>query len=342
MKKKARFGVIGTGGWGELHIRVMKDHPFAEVVGVCDVNEQRAKEIAEKHDIPFWTSQFQELLESANVDSVSIVTPDFAHTEPTVASLQAGKNVLMEKPMAFTLEECEKIINAANETGAIFMLDFHNRWSPPFVKAKQAIVDGELGEVQMISYRLNDTIFVPTKMLSWAGKSTVMWFIGSHCLDTIFWLVDSPLKKVFAISSSRILQDMGITTPDFYQAILEFDSGAYVMLENGWILPESAPTLIDLKCSIVGAHGAVYIDGSHHRMLQKYTREEAALPDTFVLPTIHGKPTGFATESIRHFIDCVVDGKEPMVGAQEGLAVTKAIVAIEQSAKTGEPVSVNL
>lgn len=336
--KKARFGIIGVGGWGEFHVRVLQDHPFAEVVGVCDANAERASCVADKYGIAFATADFRELLAREDIESVNIITPDFAHLEPTLAALEAGKNVLVEKPMATTLEECVQIADLASKSKGKFMVDFHNRWSPPFYKAKEAIDKGELGTVQMISYRLNDTIFVPTKMLSWSGKSTVMWFIGSHSLDTLFWLLGKPLRRVYSVARSEVLSKRGITTPDYYCCILEFEGGGTAMLENGWILSENAPSLIDLKCAIVGSEGTIYIDGSHHRMLQKYTATEAAYPDTFVLPTVYGKPGGFAAESIRHFADCVVQDKQPMVGAKEGLAVTKAILAIEESVRSGQPV----
>jgi len=335
---KSRFAVIGVGGWGEFHVRVFMDHLQAEVTAVCDVNAERAEAVARKYGIPFSTNDYREVLSRDDVDSVSITTPDFAHFEPAIAALEAGKNVLLEKPMATAVEECERIAELASRSKGKFMVDFHSHWNPALYKAKDAIDKGEIGTVQMISYRLNDTIFVPTKMLSWAGKSTVMWFIGSHSLDTLFWLFGKPLRRVYAIARSEVLVKMGITTPDYYSCILEFEGGGTAMLENGWILSESTPNLIDVKCEIVGSEGTLYFDGSHHRMLQKYTRTEATYPDVFVLPTVYGKPGGFAAASIQHFVECAAEGKEPMIGAQEGLVVTKAIIAIEESVRTGQPV----
>lgn len=337
--EKTRFAVIGVGTWGEFHIRVLQAHPYAEVVAVCDSNLERAEKVAEQYGIKFATDDYREVIARDDVQSVSITTPDFAHVEPAIMALEQGKNVLLEKPMATTVEECERIKAAAESSKGKFMVDFHNRWSPPFYKAKEAIDTGELGELQMLSYRLNDSIFVPTKMLSWAGKSTVMWFIGSHSLDTLFWLLGEPLESVYACASRRVLKSMGIDTPDYYQMILNFRGGVAVMLENGWILPESTPSIIDLKCEIVGSEGVVYIDGSHHRMLQMYTADSAKYPDTFVLPTVYGDPGGFAAASIKHFVNCIVQDKTPMVGAEEGLEVTKAIIAIEESVLTGQPVS---
>jgi predicted dehydrogenase len=109
-------------------------------------------------------------------------------------------------------------------------------------------------------------------------------------------------------------------------------------LENCWVLPESAPNLIDLKCEIVGSLGTVYVDGSHHRILQRYTQDEASYPDVFVCPIVYEKPMGFAAESIRYFADCITSGQVPMVGAEDGLKATRVLCAIQQSVREGQPI----
>ena len=91
---------------------------------------------------------------------------------------------------------------------------------------------------------------------------------------------------------------------------------------------------------LIGDKGHLMADLSGHRMLQKYTKEEATYPDVIGAPMVHGRPVGFAVESIRHFVDCVVNDKPPLIGGADGLAATKVVAAIEQSAKTGKPVEV--
>jgi predicted dehydrogenase len=274
------------------------------------------------------------------VQAVSIATPDFAHGDPAIAAAKAGKHLLVEKPLATTVEECEAIIAAAKASGVKLMTDFHNRWSPPFYKAWKALREGEIGQVSHVYFRLSDTIYVPTKMLHWARQSTVAWFIGSHALDTVCWLLHELPRRVYAVSQSRVLKAKGVDTPDLYSSVLEFPSGATAVIENDWILPETAPNIIDLKCQIVGDQGAIYVDGSHHRMMEKYTQEEGAFPDTFIFPKVQDRQVGFAVESIRHWIECLIKDTRPAVGGEEGLRVTKLILAIEESASTREPVAI--
>jgi len=337
---RRRFGVIGIGTWGATHVKAYLDHPQVELVAISDLNEAKLEEVAAENGIDRAFTDYRELLAIKEIDAVSIVTPDFAHTEIALAALDAGKHVLLEKPMATTVEDCVKIREAAEKSGKKFMIDFHNRWNPPFVKAKKSIEEGELGKLQYVYYRLSDTIFVPTKMLSWAGKSTVNWFLASHCLDTLMWLYDDEVETVYSVSRSEVLKPMGIDTPDFFVSILQFKNGGVANLENGWILPNSAPNIIDFKVEILGSDGVLYVDGSHHRILQKYTKDAGSYPDVIVCPEVYGRPMGFAVESIRDFIDCVLSDRQPIAGAREGEKVTKAIVAIEESARTGGVVKV--
>ena len=338
--KKIGFGLIGTGLWGEMHAKLYASSADVELKAVCDLQEDRAKSIAEKHGAKGYYTDYRELLAREDISAVSIVTPDFAHTEIAVAAAKAGKHILIEKPLATSVEDCEKILAAVAAAGDIkFMVDFHNRWNPPFVSAKNAIEGGKLGKPMLIYMRLSDTIFVPTGMLSWASRSEVVWFIGSHAVDLTRWLFNDEVRKVYAVSRSEVLKEKGIDTPDFYEAILEFENGGVATVENCWILPDSLPTIIDFKSQVIGSEGAIYIDCSTHRVIRQYTREDASYPDVLGNPTVYDRHIGFTIESIRHFVDCVVNDREPMVTGEDGLEATRIVSAIRESSRTGEPVN---
>jgi len=189
----------------------------------------------------------------------------------------------------------------------------------------------------MIYYRLSDTIFVPTQMLSWAGRSSVNWFLGSHCLDTMRWLLRDEVVRVYTVSRSHVLRGMGINTADFYLSTVEFAGGAQALLENCWIMPESSPSLVDFKLEVVGEREAFHFDGSPHRLVH-LTDDGPKCPDTFISPRVHGRSVGFAVESIRYFADCVLAGETPTAGFDDGRKVTEIILGMERSVRTGEPV----
>jgi predicted dehydrogenase len=269
-----------------------------------------------------------------------VVTPDFAHDEVLLAAAKAGKHILAEKPLAMTVESCERIVAAAEESGISLMVDFHARWSPPLYKAWEAIREGEIGAPQHVYYRLNDRIFVPTEMLPWAGKTTVLWFVGSHAIDTVRWLVGDEVTRVYSVARRNILQGRGIETPDYYLSTLEFRNGATAVIENSWILPNTMPNIVDVKCEIVGEKGALYVDQSHNRAMEKYTEDFGSYPDVFVMPSVYGTQCGFAADSIRYFVECIREGRTPMITGKDGLIVTKIICAIEESIRTCQPVDV--
>jgi predicted dehydrogenase len=336
---KIGFAVIGAGLWGEIHARVFSAIEGACLVGIYDSLPDRARLLADSLGTASY-SNFEDLLADERVHAVSIATPDFAHSEVALCAIRAGKHVLVEKPMATKNKECEEMLQAAEDQGVKLMVDFHTRWSPPFVKAWQSIRNGDIGEPQHMYLRLNDRIEVPTKMLSWSSRSTVGWFIGTHSVDTVRWLIGDEVQRVFAVSRSRVLRSMGIDTPDFFQMVLEFKNGATAVVENSWILPNSTPNIVDLKCEIIGSKGSVYIDGSHHRMVEKYTEAEGSFPDVTVMPKIYGKQMGYAAESIRDFADCVIHDRQLKATGRDGLEVTKVLVAMEESVKTGLPVDI--
>jgi predicted dehydrogenase len=337
--KPVRMGVIGLGLWGQAHARIISSHPFAELVAVCDLEESRASAVGESYRVPYFTD-FRALLADKTINAVSIVTPDFAHTEFAIAAAEAGKHVLVEKPLATKTKECEQIIGAMEKNKVRIMVDFHNRWNPPFAHAKESIEAGQLGDIVSAYFRLTDVISVPTSMLSWSAKSSILWFLGSHTVDTLRWLLKDEVKRVFAVSRSGILKARGIDVADIYQAILEFRKGTIASIENNWIVPNTQPFVNDFKFNILGSKGMISVDMSNNQAYERFLEDRADHPDIFVKPVIHGKPMGFAHESIRSFIDCIASEEPFVVDAYDGLEVTRVLEAIMRSAETKEPVLV--
>ena len=334
------FGVIGTGVWGETHLKTYSTHPGADLVCICDLNEELVAERAEQYGAGCWTTDYEELLGRDDVDAVSVVTPDFLHREVAIAAAEAGKHVLLEKPMATTVEDCQAMIDAAEANDVTLMVDFHNRWNPAMWGIKKRLVSGEMGEPQMLSLRLNDTIYVPTEMLSWAGDSTVVWFIGSHSVDLARWFFDDEITRVYSVARSRVLSERGINTPDFFHTICEFEGGGVAHVENCWIMSDEMPSVADFKVEMIGSEGTALAEVTSHGMLKAFTPEGMSYPDMAVVTDVHGKPNGFGVQSIRHFADCVIEEKEPLLSPMDGLENTRVLVAIHESAESGRPVDI--
>lgn len=335
------FGLIGAGiVGGAWHAHVYHHMPQVELVAICDLNEARARKVADRYGVAHVYTDYRDLLARADIAAVSIATPDFAHREIAIAAAQAGKHILVEKPIATTEADAFAIVQAAEKAGVKLMVDFHNRVNPAFVSARQSVQAGELGELKYIYARLSNTTFVPTQMLPWAAQSSALWFLASHMLDMACWLLGETPARVYAVSRSGVLKSLGIDTQDFHIAIVEFEGGAVLTLENAWILPETEPNVFNLKMELLGSQGALYINTSDNRTVEKYTRTAASLPDTlgFTLDADSARLSGFVLESIARFVDAVVDDKPVLATGQEAALVTRVLCAIEASARAGQPV----
>jgi predicted dehydrogenase len=177
-------------------------------------------------------------------------------------------------------------------------------------------------------------------MLSWSASSSILWFLGSHSLDTLSWLFGSRLCRVYAVSSRGVLDKLGVNTVDCYLSILEFENGCIAQMENGWICPNANPCLNDIKCTILGDKGMISIDTSHHNMIQKFTDNAVTVPDVLVRNTVHDRVKGFAYESIRSFVDKLASGEDFIVSLDDAAAVSLGILAIMESAERRMPVEV--
>ena len=338
--KKIGFGIVGAGLWGRAHAEVYSTHPMAALAAVCDTDEEKARALASQYAAPAVYRDFEQLVADPEVDAVAVVTPDFAHCAPILAAARARKDVLVEKPLATTAEELDTIAEAVTRTRIRCMVDFHNRWSPPIVVARQSIAADELGRLVSAYVRLNDTIFVPTRMLSWAARSSILWFLGSHTVDTLRFLSGDEVERVYAVARSGVLAARGIEAPDIYQAILEFRSGMIATTENNWIVPETNPSVNDFKLNILGSKGMISMDLMHNSLIERYLDGAADRPDILVGPMIHGRHTGFAYESIRSFVDSLVSGKPVLSSLEDGMRVSRVVLAMLQSAEKREPVKV--
>lgn len=339
--KRTRFGIIGAGLWGKIHAGVYSTHHKAELVAVCDLNAERAKEMARDFGASRVYSDYQELTTDPEVDAVAIVTPDFAHCDPIVAAARAGKHIIVEKPLATTQEDCARIAEAVNTAGVSLMVDFHCRWCPPIAVARSDIEKGTLGKLISGYLRLNDTLNVPTQMLSWASRSSILWFLGSHTVDTLRYLFADEVVRVYSLSRSEVLKEKGVNVPDIYQAVLEFQSGVIATIENNWIVPNSNPCFNDFKINVLGSKGMVNMDLSHNQMIERFLETSSDHPDILDGPLVQGKHVGLAYESIRDFVESVTDGDPVKVTLEDGIKVTQVLLAIMKSAETRQPVNVN-
>lgn len=342
--KNLKIALVGAGTWGEQHASIYSEYRQVEIGAICDTNGERAMKLAAKHGIPHHAvfTDYNEMLEKGDFEAVAIVTPDFLHRDIAIACANAGKHILIEKPLATREKDVFEIYEAVRNNNVRVMVDFHNRWNPPFALMKSDIESSRYGEPYSAYIRLNDIRWVATDLLSWAAQSSILWFLGSHSLDTLRWLFNDEVKRVYAVARSGILKKEGIDTVDIYQTILEFRNGGIATMENGWITPNSNPNVNDFKCTVTCTDGMFSLDLSNHNMIQRFGPDGVKVPDILVNNFVHGRAIGFAYQSIRHFVDCLLNDKPFYVSLEDAANVSLTILKIFESVEKGLPVDVAL
>ena len=334
---KLQAGLIGCGMWGRTHALAYEAHPQSELTAVYDLDAAKAEALAEEFGIPRVYQSAEELAADPQIKAISVATPDFAHREGALTVINEGKALLIEKPLATTVEDAIAIQEAAQAKGILAMVDFHNRFNPQFDSAKRQIVEGTLGEPRYIYMRHSNSLFVPLSMLSWSSKSSSLWFLGSHSCDLIRWLFDSEVEEIYAANNYGVLQGQGYDVPDVWAYILRFAGGGIASVENAWILPDAVGGG-DFRSEIVGTKGAYYTTLMAPEVSEMYTAEGRRRFDYLTQLDIQGTRFGFTLQSIQYFADCVIHDREPFIGLADGVANTKILCAVEESARTREPV----
>lgn len=339
-EKQLRIGIIGAGIMGRGNAQALSNEPDAVITGVVSKSSSSCAELVaglpEQHSPKVYES-VAELLAASDVDAVVITTPDHLHGEMMQQAARAGKHILVEKPMTTSVAEADAAVEVIRDNGVTAMCLYNHRWIPAYAQAHELIQD--LGDVAVAYARKDDTIFVPTEMLSWADQTTCAWFLSSHDIDLVSWLIDDQVTRVFASARYGKLRSMGIDTPDAVQIQAQYSRGAVATFESAWIYPNTFPTLVDSYVTLVAEEGAVQMDRQKEN-ISLATAEGYTYPRNMTQRVTHGIPAGAYRDAIRHFIDSALDGSEPLISIESSRDVTAVLEAAHTSIASGEPVDV--
>lgn len=330
--EKLKVGIVGAGTMGELYGAVLSQHESSDLVCICDKDLDRARRLGRRHGVSDIYQDTEQMLGAADVDAVVVATPDFFHRELVLACLDAGKSVLCEKPLATTLEDCRAIVDAVEVSGKKLMVNYGNRHRPNARALKGILDEGRLGRIEYLYVRLNERIG-KTRTLAWADKTSPIFFLLSHCVDLVQWLLDEEIGQVRGYTVDGILRKEGIETPDLAVFLGRTASGTVVNLESTWALPESYSPNIDFCLQIVGEEGACQVDLFPHD-LNVYGESAQAFDYSFKGVDYAGTPAGWWGSSVRYFVSCVLQDELPRPTAEEGLSVTKTLLAMIASAES--------
>lgn len=329
------MAVVGAGVMGQLHARTISECDSAELVAIIDLNEKLGRKVAEEYQVKYYKN-VEEVIHTDLIDAFSVVLPDRLHVNVTSKILLAGKSVLLEKPMADTLEGAQKIAQAAEEGNARLMIGHVMRFDARYAGAAEAIRNGEIGDVVHISAKRFSNIDVGVRM---NGTSSVLFYLGIHDVDALQWVTNKKIKKVFARSVSKIMPSYQVNSEDAIFANFEYEDGTIGSLGVGWTIPEYMPSSINASIEVIGTKGVIQVDTSDHG-LYIVNEEKVVLPDGMHWPVINNKIAGNLKDEILHFVTSVKDNKEFVITVPEALQAVALNDAILKSVEINNEVNV--
>lgn len=337
MSKKLKVAVIGAGIYGIHHVDVYKQNPYVELVAVCDYSEKIRNDIEAKYGVKTYAS-VEEMLSNEKLDAVSIATPDHLHVEPALQCINAGLHVMVEKPLATTVEDCEKILDAAEKNNVRVAVDFHKRWDPAAIYTYNQLNEGDHYPIRGYM-NMDDTIDIPTKWFKWGASSDPISFLGIHCVDLMRWYMGCEAVEVYAVGSKKLLPSLGVDTYDSVQSIITFENGCTWVLENSWILPSGFAKANDSRTSIITSEKYIRIN-NQDRGVEMVDSDKTHTPNVFFFNDFNGRVFGFGADPINSFVDSLVNETDFIADGFDGLQATKITAAIHKSLKEGTRVKI--
>jgi phthalate 4,5-cis-dihydrodiol dehydrogenase len=252
-------GIIGAGSYGAQHAEAIAELGQVRLTAACRTNEEALQEFVGRYGGTGYT-EYQDLLKDDEVDVVVIATPHHRHTAIAEEAARAGKHILLEKPMAPTLSDCDRIIQAVELAGVQLMMGHVNHFVPAYIAAKNIIDSGELGEIVLGISTMSKFWFEPNRRDWHLNRATGggMWMTaGLHCLDRLTWLVDSPVQSVAAQFATRFHDQQA---DDAGMVFLRYASGAVGTVVSVGYSAGAPKHLTELTCT-KGMMTIDYVDG---------------------------------------------------------------------------------
>jgi predicted dehydrogenase len=329
-----RVAVIGLGAMGSRWAQALAEHAGSRVSVVNDIRENAGRTAANGLSARFVGDPL-EAAAHPDVDAVAVCTPEDLHLEPALAAIDAGKAVMVEKPLAHTVEGSEAIRDRAAARGVPLLAGHILRFEPRYAAAHDAVAAGTIGAVQAVRH---ERIGLVTDQDILRGRTTVALYYGVHEFDIARWYAGE-IERVHAERSEGVLRAYGYEIEDLYSAVLRFRSGAHGTAMLGWSLPPRTPGYGIGGVTVIGERGVIRISQGDVGLLV-VDRDGQRDVDSYYAPTVHGRLRGALAIEADHFVDCVRGGAEPACTAADGVEAVRISLAMEASAEQGSAVDV--
>jgi len=303
-----KAAVIGCGAWGRHHVRIYKELPNVELVMVIDANPEKAREIARKYNIS-WDTSPDKVFGDPEIQVLSICTPTVTHADLAMRAIEHGKHVLVEKPMADSVEEAKSLIEAAKRHNVYLTVGFVERFNPAVLEAYKRIEQGQIGDV----------ILVHAKRVSRRperiGDVGVVKDLAIHDINIVDYLFKNNAVSVYATTGN-----IQHRYEDYANINIDYGNGRTAFIETNWLTPKRVRTL-----TITGTEGILNVE---------YTTQEISLEtgETVTQPLLQYTEPLLA--ELQSFTDCVRNDTPPQITGEDGLRALQICEAALKSAET--------
>lgn len=316
MKPEIGICLIGAGRAGMIHAKnFMANVPRAGITAVSDPFGEAREAAMRELGVTVGYEDYREALQDPNVDAVIIATPTKWHRDICVAAAEAGKDILCEKPMAMTVEECDEMIQACRAHHVKLQIAFMRRFDASFRSAKNRIDAGEIGHVVLVRSHTRG----PNKPKPWmydVSKSNgPLAEVCSHDIDTLRWFTGSEYKRIYAVAGNYRCPDAKADFPDFYDNVMmscEFENGTQGQIDGAQYVKYG----YDARVEILGTDGLITLGSTYADSVVVFKADKTAT----AVPVI-GWQSLFAQaylEEDRHFVNCILEDQTPSVTGHDG------------------------
>jgi len=331
--------IVGCGYWGVNHVRVFSELPDSKVILICDANEERLRVVRERYPLIGSTTNWEEVLSNKWVDAVVVATSAAAHYTIAEQCLLAGKHVLVEKPLTTNVADSESLIKTAEKQNRVLMVGHTFLYNAGIRKVKELVDDQSFGQI----YYLHAT---RTNLGPFREDVNALWDLASHDVAIFNYLLDAEPQWVSAVGS-RVL---GSGREDVAFATLSYADGVIANVHISWVDPNKVREVV-----VVGDQRRIVFNDLNNlervRIFEKGVAPAKLEADSFgeyrllvrdgdiISPRVEaGEPLKNLNA---HFLECVTTGTRPLTDGANGLAVVRAMTAIDKSlAKNGAPIEV--
>ncbi len=351
--KHLGIAVVGSGRIGTLRARLAARHPAVRFLAVSDRLEAHARTLAELAGADFYSSDNDEVIAHPDVTAVFVSTPEGEHAAPVCKALELGKPVLVEKPLALSLNDAQAILDALNATGGLLRVGYSRRFKECFLRAKEQMIQGRLGKVSGGLARVYNSRAQTFAILKRDPHATPVLDVLTYYVDLICWLLEGNRPvEVVARGQSGIFRDAGYDAQDVTWALVTFADGAVVNFGIGYALPARYPTQGQSdRVELLGTDGTLIIDDDHmeqlifsdkgiaHPYVPGHAVELAFLGSNSAGDWAVGDFWGPLGNETRAWLDFLATGR-PSIHAtpEQAMLNLKTTYAIECAAATGQSV----